>query len=56
MPEEIMPLEASAWKWFNVTSAHISLDKASDVPKPNIDGEGEDDVTHRNGRYLKVIK
>ena len=56
MPKEIMSLEASSWKWFNVTSAHISFGKASGMPKPNTNGVGEEDSTHHNGRFLKVIK
>lgn len=55
MLEEIMSLEASAWKWFTVISAHISLDKPSDMPKPNINEE-EEDSAHHGGRYLKDIK
>lgn len=55
MLEEIMSLEASAWKWFTVISAHISLDKPSDMTKPNINEE-EEDSAHHGGRYLKDIK
>ena len=55
MPEEMTSLEASVWKWFNVTAC-ISLDNVSAMAKPNIHGEGEENTTHQNGRYLKAIK
>lgn len=32
----VIPLKALAWNWHTVTSAYISLTKASHVAKPNI--------------------